>query len=57
MERQRVGKQSGLFQVSQPTVQWAATEQAKLLPFLRDLLLEVMFGAKTEKPSKESDHE
>jgi|SRR4030095_3256455 hypothetical protein len=32
-------------------------ERAKLLPLLRSLLLEVVFGANTGSPTKESDHE
>ena len=54
MQRRRVGNQPDLFQ---PAIQRVALERAKLLPLLRSLLLEVVFGANTEKPSKESDHE
>jgi hypothetical protein len=57
MRRRRFCSQADLFQVDQPAIQLAAMERAKLLPLLRGLLLEVMFGAKTKKPSKESDHE
>jgi hypothetical protein len=38
-------------------VRRVAIERAKLLPLLRSLLLEVVFGANPERPSKESDHE
>jgi len=43
--------------MDQPAVQRVALERAQLLPLLRSLLLEVVFGANTEKPSKESDHD
>jgi hypothetical protein len=54
MQRQRVGNQPDLFQ---PAVQRVTIERAKLLPLLRNLLLQVVFGANTERRSKESDHE
>ena len=57
MQRRRVGIQPDLFQVDQPAIQRVAVERAKLLPLLRSLLLEVVFGANTERRSKESDHE
>jgi hypothetical protein len=57
MQRRRVSNQRDLFPVNQPEVQRVAMERAKLLPLLRNLLLEVVFGANTERPSKESDHE
>jgi len=57
MQRQRVSNQPDLFPVNLPEVQRVAIERAKLLPLLRNLLLEVVFGANTERPSKESDHE
>ena len=57
MRRRRVGDQPDLFPAGQPAIQRVAIERAKLLPLLRSLLLEVVFGASTEKPSKESDHD
>ena len=54
MQRRRVGNQANLFQ---PAIQRVVLERAKLLPLLRSLLLEVVFGANTEKRSKEGDHE
>ena len=54
METRRVGNQPNLFQ---PAVQRVVLERAKLLPLLRSLLLEVVFGANTGSPTKESDHE
>jgi hypothetical protein len=57
MQRQRVGNQRDLFQRDQPTIHRAALERAKLLPLLRSLLLEVVFGANTERSSTESDHD
>jgi hypothetical protein len=56
MQRRCVGNQQDLFQVNLPAIQRVALERAKLLPLLRRLLLEVVFGA-TERPSKESDHD
>jgi hypothetical protein len=57
MRRGRVFNQPDLFQADQSAIQRVAIERAKLLPLLRSLLLEVVFAANTEKPSKESDHE
>ena len=57
MQRRCVGNQQDLFQVNLPAIQRVALERAKLLPLLRRLLLEVVFGATTERPSKESDHD
>jgi len=57
MQRRRVSNQPNLFPVTLPEVRRVAIERAKLLPLLRSLLLEVVFGANTERPSKESDHE
>ena len=57
MQRRRLSDQPDLFPVNLPKVQRVAIERAKLLPLLRGLLLEVVFGANTEGPSKESDHE
>jgi len=57
MQRRRVGNHADLFPMDQPAVQRVALERAQLLPLLRSLLLEVVFGANTEKPSKESDHD
>jgi hypothetical protein len=54
VETRRVGNQPNLFQ---PAVQRVVLERAKLLPLLRSLLLEVVFGANTGSPTKESDHE
>ena len=54
VETRRVGNQPNLFQ---PAIQRVVLERAKLLPLLRSLLLEVVSGANTERPSKESDHE
>ena len=57
MQRRRLSNQSDLFPVNLPEVQRIAIEREKLLPLLRNLLLEVVFGANTERPTKESDHE
>jgi len=57
MQRRRLSNQADLFPVYQPKVQQVAIERAKLLPLLRNLLLEVMFGANAERATKESDHE
>jgi hypothetical protein len=57
MQRRHVSNQPDLFQANQPVIRRVAIERAKLLPLLRGLLLEVVFGANTEGPSKESDHE
>jgi len=57
MPRRRLSNQPNLFPVNLPEVRRVAIERAKLLPLLRSLLLEVVFGANTEGPSKESDHE
>jgi len=57
MPRRRLSNQPNLFPVNLPEVRRVAIERAKLLPLLRSLLLEVVFGASPERPSKESDHE
>lgn len=57
MQRRGVSNQPNLFAVNLPEVRRVATERAKLLPLLRSLLLEVVFGANPERPSTESDHE
>jgi len=57
MQRRRVSNQPNLFPVNLPEVRRVAIERAKLLPLLRSLLLEVVFGASPESPSKEGDHE
>jgi hypothetical protein len=57
MQRRRVSNQPNLFPVNLPEVRRVAIERAKLLPLLRNLLLEVVFDANPERPSKESDHE
>jgi len=57
MLTRRVSNQPTLFPVNLPEVRRVAIERAKLLPLLRSLLLEVVFGANPERPSKESDHE
>ena len=57
MQRLRQSNQPDLFPVNQPEIQQVAIERAKHLPLLRNLLLEVVFGANRERPSKESDHE
>ena len=57
MQRRRLSKQPDLFPVKLPKVQRVAIERAKLLSLLRSLLLEVVYGANPERPSKESDHE
>lgn len=57
MQRRRVSNQPNLFPVTLPEVRRVAIERAKLLPLLRGLLLEIVFGANPERPSKESDHE
>lgn len=57
MRSRRVSNQPDLFQVDQAAIQRVAIERAKLLPLLRSLLLEVVFGANTASPTKESDHE
>jgi hypothetical protein len=54
VETRRVGNQPNLFQ---PAIQRVVVERAKLLSLLRSLLLEVVFGANTGSPTKESDHE
>lgn len=57
MQTRRLSHQPDLFPVNQPEIHRVAIERAKLLPLLRNLLLEVVFGANAERPSKESDHE
>jgi hypothetical protein len=57
MQRRCVGNQPDLFQVNLPAIQRVALERAKLMPLLRSLLLEVVSGANTKRPSKESDHD
>ena len=57
MQRRRLSNQPDLFPVNLPEVQRVAIEREKLLPLLCNLLLEVVFGANTERPSKESVHE
>ena len=57
MQRRRVSNQPNLFPVNLPEVRRVAIERAKLLPLLRSLLLEVVYGANPERPRKESDHE
>ena len=57
MQRRCVGNQPDLFQVNLPAIQRVALERVKLMPLLRSLLLEVVSGANTERPSKESDHD
>jgi hypothetical protein len=57
MQRLRLSNQPDLFQADQLAIQRVAMERAQLLPLLRSLLLEVVFGANRERPSKESDHE
>ena len=57
MQRRHVSNQPDLFQANQPVIRRVAIERAKLLPLLRSLLLEVVFGANPERPGKESDHE
>jgi hypothetical protein len=57
MQRLRQSNQPDLFQAYQLAIQRVAMERAQLLPLLRSLLLEVVFGANRERPSKESDHE
>ena len=57
MQRRRVSNQPNLFPANVPEVRRVAIERAKLLPLLRSLLLEVVYGANPERPSKESDHE
>jgi hypothetical protein len=57
MQRRHASNQPDLFPGNLPEVQRVAIERAKLLPLLRSLLLEVVFGADVERPSKESDHE
>jgi hypothetical protein len=57
MQRRCLSNQPDLFPVNLPEIQRVAIERAKLLPLLRNLLLEVVFGASAERPSKESDHE
>jgi hypothetical protein len=56
MQRRCVGNQPDLFHVNLPAIR-VALERAKLMPLLRSLLLEVVSGANTERPSKESDHD
>jgi len=57
MQRRRVSNQPNLFPVNLPEVRRVAIERVKLLPLLRTLLFEVVFGANPERPSTESDHE
>jgi len=57
MQTRRLSNQPDLFPVNQPMIQQVAIERTKLVPLLRNLLLEVVFGANAERPSKESDHE
>ena len=58
MQRRRACDQPDLFQVHQPKVQRGVIERAKLLPLLRSLLLEIVFGAaNAERSGKEGDHE
>jgi len=57
MQRRRVSNRPDLFPVNLPEVRRVAIEPVKLLPLLRNLLLEVVFGANPERPSTESDHE
>ena len=57
MQRRRVSNQPNLIPANLPEVRRVAIERAKLLPLLRSLLLEVVYGANPERPSKESDHE
>ena len=57
MQRLRQSNQPDLFQAYQLPIQRVAMERAQLLPLLRSLLLEVVFGANRERPRKESDHE
>ena len=57
MQRRRVSNQPNLFPANVPEVRRVAIERAKLLPLLRTLLFEVVFGANPERPSTESDHE
>ena len=57
MQRLRLSNQPDLFPVNQPEIQQVAIERAKLLPLLRNLLLEVVFDANAERPTQESDHE
>ena len=57
MQRRRVSNRPDLFPANLPEVRRVAIERAKLLPLLRTLLFEVVFGANPERPSTESDHE
>jgi hypothetical protein len=57
MQRRRVSNRPDLFPVNLPEARRVAIERVKLLPLLRNLLLEVVFGANPERPSTESDHE
>ena len=57
MPRRRLSNQPNLFPVNLPEVRRVAIERVKLLPLLRTLLFEVVFGANPERPSTESDHE
>ena len=58
MQRRRVSNRPDLFPVNLPEVRRVvAIERVKLLPLLRTLLFEVVFGANPERPSTESDHE
>ena len=57
MPRRRVSNRPDLFPVNLPEVRRVAIERVKLLPLLRSLLFEVVFGANPERPSTESDHE
>jgi hypothetical protein len=57
MQRRRVSNRPDLFPVNLPEVRRVAIERVKLLPLLRSLLLEVVFGGNTERSSTESDHD
>ena len=57
MQRRRVSNRPDLFPANLPEVRRVAIERVKLLPLLRTLLFEVVFGANPERPSTESDHE
>ena len=57
MPRRRVSNRPDLFPVNLPEVRRVAIERVKLLPLLRTLLFEVVFGASPESTSKEGDHE
>ena len=53
MQRLRQSNQPDLFQADQLAVQRVAMERVQLLPLLRSLLLEAVFGTNRERPSKE----